>query len=84
MSAHGDRAIEKLRHVLGAKAADELIHDAMRGAGISSLDRPDDLALFADELIRAGGLIEAVGRAIKVQALLAGAKPAPAPHAARK
>lgn len=84
MSTHGERATEKLRHVLGAKAADELIRDTMHRAGISSLDRPDDLALFADELIRAGGLIEAVGRAIKVQALLAGAKAAPAASVARK
>lgn len=70
-----NRALEKLRHLMGQEAADELVATTMRRAGLKSLGDPDDLAKFAEELIRAGGLIEAVGRAIKIQALLAGAKP---------
>lgn len=69
------RALEKLRHVMGEEEADEFVASTMRRTGLKSLSDPDDLAKFAEELIRAGGLVEAVGRAIKIQALLAGAKP---------
>ncbi len=69
------RAVEKLRHLLGDEAADELVASTMRRVGLKSLADPDDLAKFAEELILTGGLVEAVGRAIKIQALLAGAKP---------
>lgn len=68
------RAVEKLRHILGNEAADELVATTMRRVGLKDLSAPDDLAKFAEELIRTGGLVEAVGRAIKIQALLAGAK----------
>jgi hypothetical protein len=71
---NGLRGLEKLRSVMGLAKAEELIRATMRKVGVSTLDSPDDMARFADELMRSGGLMEAVGRAMKIQALLSGAK----------
>jgi hypothetical protein len=42
-------------------------------AGVPDLATPDRRSLFAATLIEKGGVLEAVGRAIRVQALLQGA-----------
>lgn len=68
-----ERALLKLKNLMGAAKADLLVATTKREAGVTNLDDPDELARFADELMKHGGVIEAVGRAIKVQAILGGA-----------
>ena len=60
---------------MGTSAADALIEQTKKSIGVTSLDEPNELARFADELMKSGGIIEAVGRAIKIQAILGGARP---------
>jgi len=70
------RAQDKIRNVLGQAQADTLIAEAMRAAGLVSIEAPNDRYRFGVELTKRSGLCEAIGRAIMVQALLHGAKAA--------
>lgn len=67
------RALAKLTNLMGAVKASELVATTKREAQVTDLDDPDQLVRFADELMKRGGVIEAVGRSIKVQAILNGA-----------
>jgi hypothetical protein len=66
-------ATMKLERILGETRAKQLISEIMAERGLSSLDSPDARASFASGLIERGGVIEAIGRAIRVQAILHGA-----------
>jgi hypothetical protein len=68
-----ERAIEKLRSIMGEKEADLIVRETMQKASISNLDDPDQLLKFADELMKHGGVLAAIGNAIKIQAILEGA-----------
>lgn len=70
-----DPALLKLESVFGRERARQLIADVCREIGIESLDTPNDRLAFGEALTERGGLLEAIGRAIKVQAILHGAKP---------
>jgi hypothetical protein len=42
--------------------------------GVRELSTPDDLMEFANYLVKQGGVVESVGRALKVTAILRGAR----------
>lgn len=66
--------LEKLTYVLGPDEAPKFITATCRSLGLPGLDNPQDRMLFACALIERGGLFEAIGRAIKIQAILHGAQ----------
>jgi hypothetical protein len=67
-----DPALRKLVNMLGAQAR-PLIAETLREAGLTDLITPDDRYRFACALMKRGGIYEAIGRAIKIQAILHGA-----------
>lgn len=64
---------ERLVKALGGKRAAEILRDAIAELGGRTLDTPQDMMDLADVLVRSTGLLQAVGRSIKVMALLRGA-----------
>jgi hypothetical protein len=68
-----DPAFQKLINVLGLEKAQAVIDETLQRIGRPALLTPDDRYLFACELMTRGGLLEAVGRSIKIQAILHGA-----------
>ena len=70
------KARDKIRALLGEERGAEVINQTMRSAGLHSIDAPDERYRFGVELTKSGGLLEAIGRAVMVQALLQGAKAA--------
>lgn len=68
-----ERAFAKIQTVLGEKRASALINKTLVSLRLSSLETADDCYRFGDTLTRDGGVNEAIGRSIMVQALLAGA-----------
>jgi hypothetical protein len=68
-------ALDRLTRALGPAAAPEAAREAFESAGIAELSSPKDLLAFAERLIARGGAFEAVGRGLKVSALLRGATP---------
>ena len=66
--------LQKLANILGPAEAPKFISSTCRSLGLPGLDRPQDRMLFGCALIERGGLFEAIGRAIKVQAILHGAE----------
>jgi hypothetical protein len=69
-----DDATQTLSRVLGAERGAEAVAKAKNASGIATVESPTDLLLFAEALIKEGGFTEVVGRALKVQALLRGAR----------
>ncbi|MCB9584594.1 MAG: hypothetical protein H6718_04320 [Polyangiaceae bacterium] len=67
-----DTVTQKLAQVLGKKTALDVVAKTMSEAGLEKLDCADDQLRFANALIPRGGLYEAVGRALKIQAILNG------------
>lgn len=72
-------AREKLSRAVGAEEARRILTEALRRSGLSGVDSPGDLLKLADQLMRRGGLLEAVARSLKIQAILAGASEPPPP-----
>ena len=69
-----DPALVKLVNMMGAERAGEVIAETMSRAGLAALVTAEDRYRFACELMTRGGICEAIGRAIKIQAILHGAK----------
>jgi len=69
-----DLALQKLFNMMGRDRAAPIIAETMRNARLRSLDTPDDRYRFACELMTRGGIFEAIGRAMKIQAILHGAR----------
>ena len=69
-----DPSFKKLVHLYGPERSQTLVRDTMREIGLDALLSPDDRMRFGAALIRKGGLLEAIGRAIRVQAILHGAR----------
>jgi hypothetical protein len=69
-----DPSFRKLVNMMGASKAAELATDILQRIGRTELSSADDRYLFAVELMKRGGMLEAIGRAIKIQAILMGAK----------
>src|SRR5690349_2940614 len=70
-------ALQKLANVLGPEQARKVTGEILRQLGINDLRAPDDRLRFGEALIARGGLLESIGRAIKMQAILHGAVEAP-------
>jgi hypothetical protein len=66
-------AIQKLVNVLGAERARKLSGEILRQIGVTDLRSPNDRLRFGDALIARGGVLESIGRSIKIQAILHGA-----------
>ena len=64
---------DRLVKALGDRRAGEVFRDACGRFGDRLIETPQDMLDFAEVLVRLGGLIQAVGRSLKVQALLRGA-----------
>ena len=64
---------DKLTKLLGAEDSARLVQEVLDELGLADLSTPDQRFKFAAVLIDKGGLFEAVGRSIRVQALLQGA-----------
>jgi hypothetical protein len=69
-----DPLFTKLENVFGKAKAAELVDEVCRERAIASLDGPNDRFAFGEALVSRGGLLEMIGRAIKVQAILHGAR----------
>jgi hypothetical protein len=69
-----DPSMLKLVRLFGTERTEILVRDAMREVGIASVHSADDRLKFGGALIKKGGLLEVVGRAIRVQAILQGAR----------
>jgi hypothetical protein len=69
-----DPAISKVISVMGRERGMQVVEDAMQQAQLKTLRTPDDRYAFASALMKRGGVFEAIGRAIKIQAILHGAK----------
>jgi hypothetical protein len=68
-----DASLNKLVRMLGPERASALVRDTLRELGLRDISSPDDRLRFGVHLMKKGGLLEAIGRAIKVQAILLGA-----------
>lgn len=66
-------AVEKLIRVLGRARAEALIADTLREIGLQDLVEAESRLRFGHALTQRGGVVEAIGRAIKIQAILEGA-----------
>ena len=71
-----DPALVKLKNMLGEKAARALVETIFQELGVQSIDSADTRLRFGAALVPRGGVLEAIGRSIKVQALLHGANAA--------
>jgi hypothetical protein len=80
VSSHGDPgeftsfAMQRLIRAIGPAAGPEAAREALSTLGIAQLTSATELLGFAEQLIKKGGVFEAVGRGLKVSALLRGAK----------
>jgi hypothetical protein len=75
-SVAGDRALAKIRTALGDVRGNAVIERTLRAINLRALSTPDDCYTFGQALTNERGLLEAIGRAIMVQAILAGARAA--------
>lgn len=66
--------IQRLTKALGPSVAGQLAKDGLMRLGLNELRTPDELLGFANYLLTHGGVIESVGRALKVTAILRGAR----------
>ena len=65
---------DRLIHVFGRQKGAEVYERIMGNLGIETIAGPDDEMRFADALIGSGGLMETIGRSLRVRALLRGAQ----------
>jgi hypothetical protein len=72
--ARPDPSLTKLTNIMGPARAKVLVAETLRQAGLTAIETPDDRYRFACALMLNGGICEAIGRAIKIQAILHGAR----------
>jgi hypothetical protein len=80
---------DRMSDSLGAERAQACIDQTLAATGLRQLRTPDDVVLFASNLMQRGGFFEVMGGALRVQAILRGAtdaiptrpKPKPGPPA---
>ena len=71
-----DPSLLKLVNMLGRDGAEKMAAEIFQELGMRHIASPTDRLRFGDALIKRGGILEAIGRSIKVQALLQGAQAA--------
>lgn len=67
--------LQRLTRAMGPVDGRECLRAACAELGIEDVKSPTQLRVFAEHLIRRGGIFEAVGRGLKVSAILRGAPP---------
>jgi hypothetical protein len=67
-------AKQQLTRVLGSDQAQVILTKAYKMSGVKAVTNAAELLSFADALVAQGGFIEVVGRGLKVEALLRGAR----------
>ncbi len=76
LSAYSQLAHTRLSRALGNDRGHELFRSTASTLGLTELHTPNDLLRFAQQLMTHGGLIESVGRSLKITAILHGANEA--------
>lgn len=76
MTTINQLAVERVSRAVGPVAGPATVEAALADLGLREIGSPGDLLVFAEHLIRKGGVFEAVGRGLKVSALLRGASAA--------
>jgi hypothetical protein len=67
-------AVSRLRRAMGDAAGDRCAEETLTELGLRELRSPSDLLDFANCLIKRGGVRQVVGSALRVSALLRGAR----------
>lgn len=73
MNSMTEGAFSRLIKALGRDKAIRIGNEALEAMGKRELKTPNELLAFSNRLIALGGIPEAVGRALKVSAILRGA-----------
>ena len=68
-------ALQRLTRAMGPAVGPQTARETLASLGVAELTSAGHLLAFAERLIARGGAFEAVGRALKISALLRGAKP---------
>ena len=79
MNTLTETAMTRMSRALGPAKGKALAESVMKRMGLAYLVTPQDLCDFANYLVVFGGVAEAVGRSLKVMALLRGAVDRPIP-----
>ena len=74
-----DTTLTRLKRALGPQEGEAMAELILGKMGLQQLASPQDLCDFANHLIQYGGVAEAVGRSLKVMALLRSAIDRPIP-----
>lgn len=69
-----ERALRQLVRVLGEAEAADVIAQVTAETGVQRLQSAQQVLTVAQALVRRGGFVEVVGRMLKAQALVAGAR----------
>jgi hypothetical protein len=64
---------ERMNASIGAERTRKCIDEALSATGLRQLRTPDEVVLFASNLMQRGGFFEVMGGALRVQAILRGA-----------
>jgi hypothetical protein len=75
-SAEGltELALGRLKRAMGDAPGSQCAEDVMKQLGLTELSTPAELLDFANCLAKKGGVMEVVGGALKVAAILRGAR----------
>jgi hypothetical protein len=73
-----NRFFERMSQNLGPDRARLCIDETLAGIGKRQLRTVDEVVLFAEELMKRGGMFDVIGGALRVQAILHGASSKPA------
>ena len=65
--------LERMSASIGPERARICINETLSATGLRQLRTPDDVVLFASNLMERGGFFEVMGGALRVQAILRGA-----------
>jgi hypothetical protein len=79
MNSLTEMLMGRLARALGPGKSQSVANAIFKTLGITELSTPQDLCDFANHLIPYGGVAEAVGRSLKVMALLRSAVDRPPP-----
>lgn len=65
--------IKKLAGLMGEEAAVAVVKEVVAECGLSQIETPGDLLCIANVLTRRRGVLSAIGRSLKIQAIFLGA-----------